>query len=281
MGHRSKRFKLFPSANLEALVPGTSFYRMLEAKLDLTFVRTLAREHYEEMGRPSIDPIVFFKLQLVMFFEGLRSERQLVYVAADRLSVRWYLGYDIDEPLPDHSSLTRIRQRLGLPIFERFFDHITELCEQAGLIKGDELIFDGTQVRANAAMDSLEPRWAVEARAHLRDLFAEEDGKGDGSNRADFSPPTPEPEQGCVPEGTSAAPLRLPFVGSADEERQVAEENQAAWKLLEEHRRTPEQPSSSRGYARVADAYVSTTDPDATPMRTRGSGATKLGYHDH
>jgi transposase len=59
----------------------------------------------------SFDPIVFFKLQLVMFFEGIRSERQLMRLAADRLSVHWYVGYDLGEALPDHSSLTRIRTR--------------------------------------------------------------------------------------------------------------------------------------------------------------------------
>jgi hypothetical protein len=58
-----------------------------------------------------VDPVVFFKLQLVMFFEDLRSERQLMRAVADRLSLRWYLGYDLHEPLPDHSSLTRIRER--------------------------------------------------------------------------------------------------------------------------------------------------------------------------
>src|SRR5215213_559817 len=56
-----------------------------------------------------------------MFFEGIRSERELVRVAADRLSVRWYLAYDLDEELPDHSSLTRIRKRYGLAVFRRFF----------------------------------------------------------------------------------------------------------------------------------------------------------------
>ena len=63
--------------------------------------------------------MVFFKLQLVMFFEGIRSERQLMEVVADRLSLRWYLGYDLHEPLPDHSSLTRIRERFGLAVFRR------------------------------------------------------------------------------------------------------------------------------------------------------------------
>ena len=66
------------------------------------------KECYACSGRPSVDPVVFFRLQLVMFFEDIRSERQLMEVAADRLSIRWYLGYDLHEPLPDHSSLTKI-----------------------------------------------------------------------------------------------------------------------------------------------------------------------------
>ena len=69
---------------------------------------------------------MFFKLRLVLFFEGIRSERQLMRHAADWLSVLWYLGYDLGEPLPDHSSLTRIRERYGVEVFRRFFDAIVE-----------------------------------------------------------------------------------------------------------------------------------------------------------
>ena len=115
--------------SIEELVPPDHFYRFLHAKLDLSFVRTWVQDLYAERGRPSIDPVVFFKLQLVMFFEGIRSERQLMRVVADRLSVRWYLGYDFDELLPDHSSLTRIRTRLGLLMFQRFFAHVVELSQ--------------------------------------------------------------------------------------------------------------------------------------------------------
>ena len=108
-----------------------------------------------------------------MFFEDIRSERQLMRVAADRLSVRWFLGYDLNEALPDHSSLTKIRERYGLEIFRRFFEEIVELCVEAGLVWGEELYFDSTKVQANAALDSLAPRWAVEA--HLDELFEEEE----------------------------------------------------------------------------------------------------------
>ena len=84
-------------------MPRDHSYRHLEAKPYLDFVRDLVRATYKECGRPPVDPRGFFKLQLVTFFEGIRSERELVRVAADRLSVRWYLGYDLDEELPDHS----------------------------------------------------------------------------------------------------------------------------------------------------------------------------------
>ena len=157
------------SVSLEALVPQDSFYRHLDRSLDLSFVRDLVRDAYEPAGRPSIDPIVFFKLQLILFFEGIRSERQLMRVTADRLSLRWYLGYGLDEPLPDHSSLTRIRHRYGLSVFRRFFEIVIEQCQQSGLVWGRELYFDATQVDANASMNSLQPRFAVEA--HLERLF--------------------------------------------------------------------------------------------------------------
>jgi transposase len=109
----TKERSLAPLVNvsLEDLVPHDHFYRHLDRILDLSFVREFVHETYAGGGRPSIDPVVFFKLQLVMFFEGIRSERLLMRHAADRLSVRWFIGYDLGEPLPDHSSLTRIRAR--------------------------------------------------------------------------------------------------------------------------------------------------------------------------
>src|SRR6266436_10366349 len=117
--------------SLETLVPRNHFYRHLESTLNLGFVREWVADYYAAGGRPSIDPVIFFKLQLIMFFEGIRSERKLIEIADLHLAHRWYLGYHLDEALPDHSSLTRIRQRLGLPIFRRFFEHVVELCDQA------------------------------------------------------------------------------------------------------------------------------------------------------
>src|SRR5438105_6409289 len=181
MGSKQRHFAPLVNVSLEALVPQDHFYRHLERTLDLSFVREFVQETYAGGGRPSIDPVVFFKLQLVMFFEGIRSERQLMQQAADRLSIRWYLGYDLNEPLPDHSSLTRIRERYGVDVFHRFFDAIVEQCQQEKLVWGKELYIDGTQVNANADLDSLTPCFAVEARkaiqTHLAALFSDEESQ--------------------------------------------------------------------------------------------------------
>ena len=178
MGTKIRGFAPLPDdVSLEDLVPQDQFYRRLEAVLDLSFVRELVAPLYAKGGRPSIDPVVFFKLQLVMFFEDIRSERQLMRAVADRLSVRWYLGYDLFEPLPDHSSLTRIRERFGLEVFRRFFERIVEECIDAGLVWGEELFFDATKVEADASMDSTRSRSLLlggRLQEHLVATFPEE-----------------------------------------------------------------------------------------------------------
>jgi transposase len=216
--------------------------------------------------RPSVDSVVFFKLQLVMFFEDLRSERQLMSVVADHLSLRWYLGYDLCEPLPDHSSLTRIRERYGLEVFRRFFERIVEMCFEAGLVRGHELYFDATKVEANASLDSTRSRSLVENRLerHLASIF---------------------PEQAPTVEGLAQeAKMRgaAGVVGPTDPQE---------WEVLAKtnarrHRWIAEAGCQERGvvrwgYRRMADLRVSTTDPDASPMRSKKESASRLGYLTH
>ena len=252
-------------ASLEALVPANHFYRHLDATLDLGFVRDWVSGRYAAGGRPSIDPVVFFKLQLVMFFEGVRSERQLIRVVADRLSVRWYLGYDLDEPLPDHSSLTRIRERLGLSTFQRFFAHVVELCRQAGLVWGNELVFDATKVRGNADVDSLVPRWYQRAKLHLDDLFTDDTA---ALLQSDATAP-------C--EATTATP-DLPCISPAADATRLAELHQSRWSLLDECRLDPARPGSG-SYQRKSHLRVSTTAPDAALLQT--GEQLRLGDRDH
>src|SRR5215216_4414644 len=134
MGIKERAFEPLPSVTLDDVIPPDHFYRHLERSLDLAFVRDLVRGTYAGIGRPSIDPVVFFKLHLILFFEGIRSERQLVEMVNLRLDHRWYLGYDLDEAVPDASSLSKIRDRYGVTVFQQFFDQIIELCVKAGLV---------------------------------------------------------------------------------------------------------------------------------------------------
>ncbi len=111
MGTKARNTAPLSHISLEDLVPQDHLYRHLDQKLDLSFVREFVQETYAQGGRPSIDPMVFFKLQLVMFFEGIRSERELMRQAADRLSVLWYLGvrHVTHSSIPSETERTRRR----------------------------------------------------------------------------------------------------------------------------------------------------------------------------
>jgi len=281
MGKKERHFAPLIHISLEELVPAEHFYRHLERTLDLSFVREFVQQTYAVGGRPSIDPVVFFKLQLVMFFEGLRSERQLMRHAADRLSVRWYVGYDLGEPLPDHSSLTRIRERYGVEVFRRFFDAIVEQCQQEKLVWGRELYIDSTQVNANADLDSLTPRFAVEARAaiqtHLAVLFSDEESQQEQQKAA--TEVVAASRDATFTEGMLCAmPTPLPIPLSQAEHEELAQDNAIRHDWIAQEGR--QQREVHGLYQRTADFKVSSTDPDATPMRLKGGG-THLGYHTH
>jgi transposase len=261
MGIKQRLFDPLPrQVSLEELVPKDNFYRHLEATLDLSFVRELVRPLYAKGGRPSVDPVVFFRLQLVMFFEDIRSERQLMKVAADRLSVRWFLGYDLHEALPDHSSLTRIRERYGLEVFRRFFEQIVEMCMDAGLVWGKELFFDSTKVEADAAVGSLAPRWAVEA--HLEGLFEAEGVY------------SPQEEGEDVPEEGGHEIAALPTAGDDG----LRERNTAKSDWISRAGRQ-DRSFKSGPRERTSDLRASKTDPDASPMSW--TGGSRLGYQAH
>lgn len=267
MGLKARAFAPLVAVSLEELVPQDHFYRHLHKVLDLSFVYDLVHESYAVAGRPSIDPVVFFKLQLVMLFEDIRFERLLMRQVADRLSVRWYVGYDLDEPLPDHSTLSKSRQRYGLEVFQRFFEAIVEQCQQAGLVWGKQLYFDSTQVNANADLDSLAPRFAVEAREAIQQHLA-----------TLFTPEPEKPEFAGGDKGNEALPEQLSTVLSQAQREELALDNAARHNWIAEGGRQRREVSGP--YQRTADFRISTTDPDATPMRLK-TGGIHLGYHTH
>jgi transposase len=275
MGYKARQFGPIGNLTLEELVPEDHFYRHLEQSLDLSFVRDLVRARYAAFGRPSIDPLVFFKLHLVLFFEGMRSERQLERVGSDRLSVRWYLGYDLHEPLPDHSSLSRIRDRYGIQVFRQFFEAIGDLCADDGLIWGQEVFADATLVEATADRDKMLPRFAFEA--HLKRLF------GDA-----YTPPgDPDGTTASVSDEVSEAALPEVVLPVPELGAQLSPERAAALEAQNQqrhdwyaHNGEPDRSVQRGTYQRMSDLWVSLTDPDAVLMKQHGHG-TRLRYRDH
>ncbi|WP_324680458.1 transposase [Hymenobacter sp. GOD-10R] len=148
---------------LSERVPTHNFYRRLDELLDLDFLYEATRALYSHTGQPSLDPVVFFKLVLIGYLENLTSDRRLLEHCALRLDLLYFLGYELDEPLPWHSTVSRTRQLYPAALFEQLFDRVFRLCVQQGLVAGDTQTLDSAPVKANASLDSVCEKQPVHA----------------------------------------------------------------------------------------------------------------------
>jgi len=140
--------------------PGHPFYQKLNQLLEKYGFDRFCEEHcapsYDDhRGRPSIPPGIYFRMLLLGYFESLSSERAIAWRCADSMSVREFLGYSLTQGTPDHSSLSRIRQRLPLEIYQEVFQRILKILQDEGLLKGETLGVDASTLEANAAMSTL------------------------------------------------------------------------------------------------------------------------------
>ncbi len=156
LGRQEYQPKLFSTVDIEALIPPNHFLRKVDKVLDLSFVRDLARDLYcPDNGRPSIDPELFFRLVLVSYFYGIDSDHQICEEVQYNLAYRWFCRLALEDAVPDHSSMTRIRDRLGEETFKKVFERIVELCKEKGLVKSKSVMTDGTLIKANASLNSM------------------------------------------------------------------------------------------------------------------------------
>ena len=214
------------SSQLPKATP-SRFYELVNETLEeigfASRVWDLCQPAYAEAvkgGRPGIDPLVYFKMLMVGFFEDLDSERAIASRCADSLSVRGFLGYSLSEATPEHSSLTVIRQRLGLEIYQGVFELILEAMHAHGLLKGRNLGIDSSVIEANASLRSLVHRntekayWdyvkhlAKEAGVNEEDVGAVRrfDSKRPGrktSNKEWLNPHDPEAKVGKTKDGAT------------------------------------------------------------------------------
>jgi len=168
-----------PTADLP-LSPGHVFYDKLnrllaEAAFD-RYVENLCQPYYADgVGRESIPPGTYFRMLFVGYFEGLDSQRAIAWRCSDSLSLRAFLGVPLSETTPDHSSLTKIRQRLPLEMHEQVFAFVLGIAHQKKLLRGKTVAVDATTLEANAAMKSIVRKDTGEDwKVYLKRLMAEE-----------------------------------------------------------------------------------------------------------
>ena len=140
--------------------PGHPFYRALEGLLagagfDALCEETCGPHYAERTGRSSVPPRVYFRMLLVGYLEGIRSERGIAWRCAESLSLREFPGYELDENPPDHSTVSRTRRHLPVECHEAVFSRVRELPRESGLLSGGTLGVDARTLEANAAMRSI------------------------------------------------------------------------------------------------------------------------------
>src|SRR5262245_12365364 len=156
LGHKERRQpELFVSGSLRQVVPHDHVLARVDRVLDLSWLREeVAGTYCGDNGRPGIDPEVAVRLMLCGFLLGVVHDRRLMREAQVNIAIRWFVGYGLHEVLPDHSSLTRIRQRWGAERFRRIFERTVQACVAAEVPKGKVVHIDVSLIRANVSWRS-------------------------------------------------------------------------------------------------------------------------------
>ena len=177
MGEQKRERELFSYAvNLEKRVRSDHPLRRVAAAIDFSFVRAEVAPCYGSKGNVSVDPEVILKMMFLLFFDDVASERELMKVIAERLDYLWFLGYGLDDEIPDHSVLSKARARWGKAVFESLFVRTVSQCVEAGLVDGGKLHVDSSLIEADAAKGSV-IKGAPELIAALKRAYAATESK--------------------------------------------------------------------------------------------------------
>ena len=156
MGIHQPQPELFSyQVNLEQRVRLDHPLRRVAQAVDFSFVRAEVASLYGENGNESVDPAILLKMMFLLFYDNVASERELMNVIPERLDYLWFLGYGLDDEVPNHSVLSKARRRWGKDVFQRLFIRTIEQCAAAGLVNGDKLHVDASLIAANASKDSV------------------------------------------------------------------------------------------------------------------------------
>src|SRR3954471_22166929 len=271
MGQKALGGKLFYQVSLEELVPAGHLLRRVAEAVDFGVARRLTARFYSHTGQPSVDPVVLFKMALLGYLYGLPSERRLMEEIRVNLAYRWFVGYDLDEAIPDHSVLSKARRRFGPPIYEAFFTDVVRQCERAGLIRGDRLFMDSTLVAAQADLGRVGSRELIRQLAAVGEHVAE---VWEENPEAAPAEPTVLPMAASAPEST-----REDDGHEASSVEAVADSVAVAGEHVCLHGAGPDD-TPNAGLGLLNDRLVSRTDPDATVVH-RAKVPADLYYKVH
>jgi transposase len=156
MGTQKSEAQLFSYAvNLEKRVRSNHPLRQVKAAIDFSFVRQEVAHCYGRNGNESVPPEVILKMMFLLFFDDIKSERELMEVIRERLDYLWFLDYGLDEQIPDHSVLSKARARWGRQVFESLFVRTVFQCVESGLVEGSKLHVDASLIDADASKESV------------------------------------------------------------------------------------------------------------------------------
>jgi len=157
-GHQNYQPELFSALNVEQLIPKTHLLRRVDRILNLSFVKEFTKDIYcADNGRPLVDPELFVRMLLVSYFYGVKSDRRLCEEVSLNIAYRWFCKLSLTDVVPDHSSLSKIKDRLGPNLFKKVFDQVIEICIKNKLVKRSDVkvMVDSSLIKADAALNSL------------------------------------------------------------------------------------------------------------------------------
>ena len=158
----------YAGLDLDKRVRGDHPLRRLADLVDFDFVYAEVRDSYGTKGNVSVPPPVILKLLVLLVFYNVRSERELMATVPERLDWLWFLGFDLDTPVPDHSVLSKARRRWGSEVFQGFFERIVMQCVEAGLVDGSKIFVDASLMEADASKNAVVDTRSLKAQASAR-----------------------------------------------------------------------------------------------------------------
>jgi transposase len=177
MGQQDQQKELFSyNVDLDRRVRADNPLRRIAAKIDFSFARAEVEHTYGHNGNVSVDPAVILKMMFLLFLDDIASERQLMEIIPERLDYLWFLGYGLNDAVPNHSVLSKARTRWGTQVFEELFLRTVSACVAAGLVDGKKLHVDGSLIAADASNDSI-LAGPPELITALRKAYAEQAAK--------------------------------------------------------------------------------------------------------